>query len=330
MTAKGSNRARGLDIKRSFNIVASVFLLVLFIKNSELASTEVFSALRTCAVMLIPSLFPLTVASHIATETGAIDALTKGLRAPIAKLFGVSEQAASPFFLGLVGGYTSSLSSATALYKGGKISKRDCESIIALSNMPSLAFLCGFVGGGLFKSSTIGWILWGITVFSSIILGMINRFLPRPKSSTQVYAASTQAQKGFSEILVDSISKSARSMITICACVVFFSVLIAVLRFSLSLLPLPEVARVLILGSLEITKGVSLCSALDGNTARLMTCAFFIGWSGLCVHFQVISLCNDADLSFKKYFLFKALQGVICAIITLLFFACFPELMPYK
>ncbi len=330
MTAKKPKMARRLGFENGFGIVASVFLIALLLKNSNLATQEVASALKMCASLLIPSLFPLTVASQIATETGAIDFVTRKFRAPIAKLFGLNKEAVSPFFLGLIGGYTSSLGSATALYRNGKISKRDCESIIAISNMPSIAFLCGFVGGGLFKSSTVGWILWGITVLSSVILGIINRFLFKNKSDSPIAATALQNKKSFSKILVDAIGHSAHSMLIICACVVFFSVLIAVLRFSIEGLSLPNEARVLLLGSLEITKGVTLCYALEKESLRAVLCAFFIGWSGLCVHFQVISLCDEADLSFRRYFLFKALQGIICALMTLLFFFCFPKLLPYK
>ena len=121
--------------------------------------------------------------------------------------------------------------------------------------------------------------------------------------------------------MVDAIAHSAHSMLIICACVVFFSVLIAVLRFSIERFYLPREAKILLLGSLEITKGVTLCSTLENDTLRAILCSFFIGWSGLCVHFQVVSLCDESDLSFGRYFLFKALQGIICALLSLLVFS---------
>jgi hypothetical protein len=302
-----------LGFTSGVSIISAVFIFALLLKNSFLTSIAVRDALKICATMLIPSLFPLTVASEIMTSTGAIEKLTHSLSAPVSKLLGVSKNATVPYFLGLLGGYTSSCKSAVLLYQSGKISRGDCESIIALSNIPSMAFLTGFIGVGILKSSTSGWILWIISVFSTVILGIINKFFC--KDDIQFYNQTEGAHKqikGFSKILVDAIAHSASAMLIICACVVFFSVLISVLKLYMRENLLPVQLKEIVLGTLEITKGVVGCGNIENYFHRTLACAFLVGWSGLCVHFQVIALCEDAELSFKKYFTFKALQGLIC------------------
>lgn len=322
--AKGSGK---LGFAEGFGIVASVFLLVMLLKNSQLASAKVVDALIVCSKMLIPSLFPLTVASEIATGTGAVEYITKRFRAPFAKLLGVSESATSPYFLGLIGGYTSSCKSAVMLYSSKKISKRDCESVIALSNMPSLAFLTGFVGVGIFKNSTVGWFLWSITVISTIILGWLNRLLDKKDKSIKNDATFQKGvfdkKSSFSRILVDAIAHSAQAMLVICACVVFFSVLIAVLEFAIENTLISETIKKVFLGAFEITYGVGSCTEIQNNLLRAIICAFFIGWSGTCVHFQVIALCEQASISFRRYFFLKALQGVICAALAFVVFSIY-------
>lgn len=329
MTARKSKRIIKGSFEGGFIIVASVFLVALFLKNAELASTEVASALGICAAMLIPALFPLTVASEIATETGAASFVTRKLCVPISKILGVSRDAAVPYFLGLLGGYTSSCKSAILLYNSGKISKEDCESIIAISNMPSLAFLTGFVGNKIFNNSTVGWILWTITVASTLILGVINRFLLKKKksptterrgfSSSQV--GTVKVQKSFSQIIVDAITHSAYSMLIICACVVFFSVLIAVLKLTLANLGISEAHSEIMLGTLEITRATSSCALVESTLLRATLCAFYIGWSGLCVHFQLFAMCEETKISFGRYLFLKMLCGIICALLSLLVFS---------
>lgn len=315
------------SIKLSFtggiSLIIALFLFALLLKNTSLASAEVTIALKMCANMLIPSLFPLMVASEIMTSSGAIEKLTRKFSGPIAKILGVSRAATVPYFLGLFGGYASSCKSSVLLYESGKISKGDCESIIALSNMPSLAFMTGFIGIGIFNNSTVGWVLWTIAVLSTLALGLINKFLF--KKDTNVYMShfkKEKTNKGFSRIVVDAIAHSAYAMLIICACVVFFSVLMSVLKLYMSEFPLSEKTKNIILGTFEITKGISTCINIETASARALACAFLVGWSGLCVHFQVIALCEDADISFKKYFIFKGFQGIICVLLAWIVF-CF-------
>lgn len=307
------------------SIIGAVFIFAVLLKNSALASNEVKNALKICANMLIPSLFPLTVASEIMTNTGAIEKLTRKFSGAVAKILGVSKNATTPYFLGLFGGYTSSCKSAVLLYQSGKITRQDCESIIAMSNMPSLAFMTGFVGIGIFENSTYGWVLWIIAVLSTLILGTINRlFFKKEKPYYKIATVTQSSKNSFSKIFVGALTHSAYAMLIICACVVFFSVMIAVLSLSLKDIPLPDSIKNTLLGSLEITQGINSCANIKGLSPKMLSCAYLVGWSGLCVHFQVIALCEDADLSFRKYFVFKILQGVVCTLLALAFLSFKP------
>ncbi len=317
MTVAG--RVRKLNFKSGFSAVASIFILLLMIKNSSLAYEVVVSALKTCAGMLIPSLFPLMVASEIATKTGAIDLIGKRLLSPLARLFGMSKTAVSPFLLGLVGGYTTSCTSAVHLYESGRITKRECESIIALSGMPSMAFLSSFVGSTLFKNSTVGWIMWGATVVSSILCGILNRFhLLNKQRDADAFSFPKAEKKSFSSIAIGAIIHSAYAMLTVCACVVFFSVLIELLSIALSQLGISGAPSDTLLGALEITQAVKYASSLTDTRLGIILTAFYVGWSGLSVHFQTIALCDGCGLSFKRYFLLKAIQGTLCAVLIAL------------
>ena len=312
-----------ISFSEAFSIVASVFLFALLMKNSRLVSIEATSALKICATLLIPSLFPLTVASELATETGAIEKISYDIGGMISKLFGIKRTASSPYFLGIFGGYTSSCKSAVTLFENKKINEDDCKGVIAISNMPSLAFLTSFVGSETLRNTTDGWILWGITVFSTLVLGLFNRLFNKTRQAVtvgQVQFHPIKANKKISKIVVNAISHSAQAMLVICGFVVFFSVLIRVLDLTLLHFNFPTETRKFLLGALEITYGVTSCKEIKNELLKRVLCAFFIGWSGLCVHFQVIALCEKINFSFKRYFLLKFLQGIICSLIAFLVF----------
>ena len=330
--AKKESRLK-LSFSEAFSIFASVFLFSILLKSPTIASASVISSLKQCSAFLIPSLFPLMTVSEIATECGAIDFLCRPFKSTVGKIFGIDRNATSPFFLGLVGAYTTSVSSAVSLYKSGKISKADCERILSLSCLPSLAFLTVFVGSGTFNNTTIGWILWLICIASTVILAFFERVMnkiskrkhPREYKNEGVNdilfnKSVNQNRKRFSKIVVDAISHSAQAMLIICACVVFFSTLISALQYPLEHIGISRVISFALLGSLELTNGISACQSVDNPLLKMELVSFFIGWSGLSIHFQIISLCDGANLSFKRYFIFKLLQGITCAILSLTVF----------
>ena len=310
-----------LSFCEGFTIVLSVFLLCLLLKDPKGANISVSNALKICASTLIPSLFPLMVASEILIESGTLELLTKPLRPIFSKMLKVSEKAVSPYFLGLVGGYTTSVGGALSLYKNGQISKQDCERVIALSSLPSLSFLTGFVGVGVLQSSTSGWILWAIAIISTLIIGFFSKKSRVAHQTQNERVGMTDLRRPSpSKIIVGAISHSAYAMLLICACVVFFSTLVHTLHPLLHSIGIQDTAELVLLGSFEITQGVTSTKSISNSTLQAAFCAFFVGWSGLSVHFQIISLCDGYDLSYKKYFIIKLAQGIVCLLLTLLVF----------
>ena len=316
----GTSRERKISIGSIFFCLFTLFLLALFLKNPHVASDAVIEALKKCGHLLIPSLFPLMVTSEIAVESGSVEYFTRPLSGVVAKILGIKKDSTAPLFLGLIGGYTTSVGGALSLYKSGKIDKTDCERIIALSSLPSLSFLTGFVGLGVLGSVADGWILWAIAVTSALIVGFLTRKSVPKLTSVEFFRTENTNRPPISKIIVGAISHSAYSMLLICSCVIFFYALIAALRFPLDAVGIPESAQGIVLGSLEITNGVLECVGIPSRSLRAAACGAIVGWSGLSVHFQIISLCDGLGLSFKKYFIFKAIQGILTAAISYLVF----------
>lgn len=316
MTEKATKPLKQKSFRNGFFSILALFLLLLFIKNPQIVGDAVVSALKICSSTLIPSLFPMMIASDIALKTGVIDKILRPLSSLLSKFLGIKKEAASPLLLGLFCGYSASLGGAISMLKNEKISKDDCEKIIMLSSIPSITFFINFVGTKTLKSSTIGCTLWIITVFSSLLLGFLNRKKVRNNEKNSSYFSNNHSFP-CAKIIVDSISNSTHSMLLICAFVIFFSSLISALAHPLGALNIPKNIQNVILGSLEVTNGVANSHHFTSPSIRASICAFFLGWSGFSMHFQIIAISEDYNLSFKKYFIFKLLQGIICAL------ACF-------
>jgi hypothetical protein len=71
-------------------------------------------------------------------------------------------------------------------------------------------------------------------------------------------------------------------------------------------------------GVLEITTGSRLISSSAGTALllKLPAISFIIGWAGLSVHFQVMSIAAKTDINIRPYLCGKFLQGIFSAIYT--------------
>ena len=73
------------------------------------------------------------------------------------------------------------------------------------------------------------------------------------------------------------------------------------------------ILKCLVSGFLEITSGTSLISALSSTTcfAKLIAISFLLGFSGICIHFQVYSVISKSDLKISPFVIGKFLHGIL-------------------
>ena len=133
-------------------------------------------------------------------------------------------------------------------------------------------------------------------------------------------------------ILGDAVRNSISTILAIGGFIVLFSVIIHLLTdtgiigaiantLSYILSPLGidnTIIKGILSGLFEITTGSGLVSATAGIPIfqQLPAASFIIGWAGLSVHFQVMSIAAKTDISIRPYLLGKLLQGVISALYT--------------
>lgn len=93
----------------------------------------------------------------------------------------------------------------------------------------------------------------------------------------------------------------------VCAFVVFFLVLLSLTERLTG--PLPPGAA----GFLELTNGVL---RLSPTRTGFITAAALLGWGGLSVHCQTASVLDGTNVPLDRYFLGKALQSLLSALLA--------------
>lgn len=133
----------------------------------------------------------------------------------------------------------------------------------------------------------------------------------------------------FGAILGDAVKNSVSTILVIGGFIVLFSVIIKLLTetgiigtfaavFATILAPFginDTIMKGVLSGLFEITTGSGLVSAVSGIPVlqQLPAASLIIGWAGLSVHFQVMSITAKTDISIRPYLIGKMVQGIISA-----------------
>lgn len=313
---------RRLSVGRCLTGSISLLSLILILTNADVAIASMTRGLHMCAKTVIPSLFPFMVISELIVQGGVGNAFGRLLSRPMRWLFGVSGAGACAVLLGSLCGFPIGAKTAVSLYDRGELSRTELETVLTFSNNPSSAFLISAVGLSLYGSRTVGVMLEGAVLLSSLLIGIAGkrRYLSAPGTSITGELPSFRIS-----FLTNAITSAAQSMLVVCAYVLFFSSLLGCLAHVLEAFsPVPALVA-LLFSAFELTGGVSLAAGVPNTTLSLAISAFAVGWSGLSVHMQILSLCGGRGISFKPYFIAKLIQGLLCTAILLLLIRLFPS-----
>lgn len=258
-------------------------------------------ALRLCAELIIPSLFPFFVVSGLLSRLGFSARLAGRLSRPAARLYGISGAGATALFMGLIGGYPLSAAYIADMRRQGLISVEEGERLMGFCNNSGPAFLIGSIGAGVFGSARLGLGLYIIHILSALITGLFFRGSGRYK------AQMPHLPESRGSALIDSVRQAAQSILSVCGFIVCFCVIIGLMDaggyFSLLVGRLAvltglelHAARALLSGVLELGSGIGAMRGLSPSPVNLAIAAGIVGWGGVSVHFQTYAVLAESDI----------------------------------
>lgn len=346
-----------IQIKKNLlTIIFALFLIFLIIfSNENLIVAK--KSLQLWANNVIPSLFPFFIATELLNYTNIIHIIGKYLKKILQKLFNIPGEGGYAFIMGVISGYPIGAKIVTDLYKKNICTKEQSERMIAFTNNSGPLFIIGTVGILLFGNIEIGILLFITHLLSSIsvgiILGIISRYFKINKiSSYQEKQKAHQFRKSVSsnfsnsnhtenttnysilnlgEILTQSIKSSISNILVIGGFVVLFSIILSILnRIHIISILCKILSKIgfsynlcygTICGFIELTNGVNIISNLHTKaiSINIILCAFLLGFGGLSILFQVLSIISKEKISIKLYFYGKLLQGILASLYTCVF-----------
>ena len=295
------NKAKSL---RSLTLlIATITIGVCF--SGEI-SEYIFEGMELAVSCVIPSSFPFMIIADFYTHYGSPEQLWI-IGDMICKLVGIKPYMLSTFICGNVGGFPIGAKMAADLYSVNGCDKDELERLIPLSSNPSVAFVIGGVGLGMYNDATVGSILLA-SIFLSMLLCAI---ITRPNESKNSFSLDISKQK---YNFVSSVKQSGASCISLISFISIFSAAVGIIKNHIK----NEVVSYSFITILEVTNAVKIFSASNRIPLPISTAlsGFTLGFGGLSVMMQSAALLLGSDLGMKKYLFIKLLQGVFCGAIA--------------
>ncbi len=294
-----------------FPSLVSLLLLILFIVCSDTVKNAVGNSLRLSVASVIPSVFPSAMLSSVLAAVGGGELFGKLTGKPISRVFGTSDNAASAVLLGLLCGFPIGAVTAFELYRNRTLTEKELFLTVSVSSVPSPAFVISAVGGAMLGNKRLGILLYIIIIISNIISARL--FSPKKEKCYIEYETNTE-KKDFISAVVSAIPSAVSATLNVTAYIVFFSALCACITDITAFFDVSDTFTSVLHGFLEISGGCAEAASACGSLA-FPTCAAFLGFSGVAVHFQIIS-ATDGKIPLRKYFLFMLTRGLLCFLLA--------------
>ncbi len=273
-----------------------MLVLILDTKTALAASAQ---GIQLCLQTLIPSLFPFFLFSNLLTA-----ALSGHRFRPVERLLGMPQGSGGLFLIGLLGGYPVGAQSIAQAHATGSLGERDARRLLAFCSNAGPAFLFG-VGARVFRDARLCWLIWGIHIFSSVITALLT-----PGGSEDPVSIRASSPSSFPQAL----KKSVETMGLVCGWVLIFRVMLGFLeRWVLWLFP-PGIA-IILSGILELSNGCCRLPNITGIGLKLTLFSVFLGFGGLCVAMQTMSVAENLDTSL--YLPAKVTQAAVSFLLSI-------------
>lgn len=278
-----------------FGTVLLVILLsFLLIFNPTLCKNASVTSILLCGKVIIPSIFPFTACVLFIMKSGITQKTEKKLKINSSIFI---------FLFSCIGGYAVGAKLLEDGVKTKNISPQKAEKMLNFCINAGPAFIVMAVGNGILNSQKIGYILLFSHIFASFIIMILSR------NKEKVIKKNKTVTTNLLDCFVQSVADASSVCLNICSFVIFFSVLNSYAQYFLS--DIPYLNKIPLF--LEITNAIPKIN-------NIYFISFLLGFSGICVWCQVLSICKSIKVNALKFAFFRILHGVLSGIFTAIAF----------
>ena len=320
-----SSRPRSFKSLGTLLLCLCVLLLAIgLLAFSKVAGDGIRSGLAICGNVVIPSLFPFMVLSGFVTLSMVSDWIAKPFQGITRRLFHLPGSLSSVILMSFIGGYPVAAKALGPLLDEGRVTPQQASRMLCFCVNAGPPFIVTIVGTQLLGSPQAGWILLGSQVASAVLIGaVLARRHPVPAP-----AEGRHTPVPLANAFVQSVANGVSGMVTICAFVLLFSSITALLSAKV----LPDLVQflsrsfaapqldsafftALVYGLLEVVNGCNAAVETRPEMAFLL-CAFFLSFGGLSIFCQVSACILPRKVSLRPFLISRFAHGFLTATIA--------------
>ena len=293
-------------------IVPAAALLWLLFRYPREITDGVRRGLTLCGTAVIPPLFPFLVLCTFFVRSGLCAAAGEKLSRPMRGLLRLPGAAAGAVLMGLCGGYPVGARMTAQLLEEGSITRSQAQRMCLFCVSAGPAFVTGTVGASMLGSRAAGWLLFGALTAANLTVGVLLRFT----DAAPLRESRTIPRRTLARSLCEAVADAGKSMLSVCAWVLLFSGICAVLE------KLPPSAATPLVCVLEVTNG---CKTGAQNGLSLPVLAAILGFGGLSVHCQILPDVTACGTKLSRFWAFRAVCGALAAVYCAGLMRLFPQ-----
>jgi len=300
--------------------------------------------LEVWGTVLVPSLLPFFIAVDILINLGIVRMLGILLEPVMRPIFNLPGSASFVLAMGFTSGFPMGAVITRRLYEEKLCLDSEAERLIAFTNNSSPLFILVAVAVGMFSNPSLGLVMMASHYLANILLGIGLGFTaPRRHSSypegtgnllvkgIRALLAAQQNRKPVGRLFGDAIRSGINTILLIGGFVIIYALIIKLLYASGLMAHLSGflassihyfgfdhgLGEAISVGFFEITLGLKVVSGLQLSfLQQAVVGSIILGWSGLCIQSQVISVLAGSGIRAHLYLWGRLAQSILSGLIA--------------
>ena len=285
--------------------------LIIFLFNLDIVINSTLSASYLFITKVFVSIFPFIILSDILFYFNYGLFLKKIFGNIISKLFNVSKSTSIIYVLSILTSHPTNSVYIKEMLDRKEIDENDINKILLTTYFPSIAFVIGTIGIGIYHSIKTGVFLYLTILIKNILIGIFLRGKNLSKEIQSIKKNNITLQ----ETISNSIIKGINISYTILGNIIIFTIIVNLLN---NYLNINSTILSLISGMFEMTSGIFMISNLNINLSqKILLTSFILNFSGLSIIFQTTSILNKYKINIKKILIIKLIFSIMILLIFL-------------
>ena len=285
--------------------------LIIFLFNLDIVINSTLSASYLFITKVFVSIFPFIILSDILFYFNYDLFLKKIFGNIISKLFNVSKSTSIIYVLSILTSHPTNSIYIKEMLDRKEIDENDINKILLTTYFPSIAFVIGTIGIGIYHSIKTGVFLYLTILIKNILIGIFLRGKNLSKEIQSIKKNNITLQ----ETISNSIIKGINISYTILGNIIIFTIIVNLLN---NYLNISSTILSLMSGMFEMTSGIFMISNLNINLSqKILLTSFILNFSGLSIIFQTTSILNKYKINIKKILIIKLIFSIMILLIFL-------------